>query len=254
MIGKEGPTEARGGLARAMAGLVVGCAAVATQSEKSKLAETTKINPPNFMAEALADFNTIGAIAPSSRYLTRAMLQPLSLETAKVAVELGPGTGVMTRALLQALPRDATLLAFEINDRFTRHLRATVNDPRLIVVNAPAEALRKELNRRGYPRVDAILSSLALGLMSNQQRQRILDEASGALSGAGIFTQYQYLHCLQFSDWQLRKFDLERLLEQYFRSVKRKIIWPNLPPAFVFACREAVAAASQSANEAPASR
>lgn len=235
-----------------MSNLVVGCAATA-QSE-SKLAETTKINPPNFMAEALADFNTIGAIAPSSRYLTRAMLEPLSLETAKLAVELGPGTGVMTRALLQALPRDATLLAFEINDRFTRHLRATVDDPRLIVINAPAEALRKELNRRGYPRVDAILSSLALGLMSNQQRQRILDEASGALSGAGIFTQYQYLHCLQFSDWQLRKFDLERLLAQYFRCVERKIIWPNLPPAFVFACREAVAAAEQSANEAAAPR
>ena len=102
MIRKYGPRQARAGLALEMSTLVVGCAAAA-QSE-SKLAETTKINPPNFMAEALADFNTIGAIAPSSRYLTRAMLEPLSLETAKVAVELGPGTGVMTRALLQALP------------------------------------------------------------------------------------------------------------------------------------------------------
>jgi phosphatidylethanolamine/phosphatidyl-N-methylethanolamine N-methyltransferase len=250
MIRKCGPSQARAGLALEMSSLVVGCAAAA-QSE-SKLAETTKINPPNFMAEALADFNTVGAIAPSSRYLTRAMLEPLSLETAKLAVELGPGTGVMTRALLQALPRDATLLAFEINDRFTRHLRTTVSDPRLIVINAPAEALRKELNRRGYPRVDAILSSLALGLMSNQQRQRILGEASAALSGAGIFTQYQYLHSLQFRDWQLSKLDLSRLLARYFRSVERKIIWPNLPPAFVFACREAVAAASQSASEAAA--
>jgi len=235
-----------------MSTLVVGCAAAA-QSE-SKLAETTKINPPNFMAEALADFGKIGAIAPSSRFLTRAMLQPLSLETAKVAVELGPGTGVMTRALLRALPRDATLLTFEINERFTRHLIATVDDPRLIVINAPAEALGKELKRRGYSRVDAILSSLAMAFMSTQQRQRILGEASAALSNAGIFTQYQYLHCLQFSDWQLSKFDLEKLLAQYFRSVEKKIIWPNLPPAFVFACREAVAAAAQSASEAAAPR
>src|SRR5487761_417676 len=119
-----------------MGGLVVGCAATAARSEKSRLAETTKIGPANFVAEALADFGTVGAIAPSSRYLTRAMLQPLSLETAKVAVELGPGTGVMTRALLRALPRDAPLLAFEINYRFTRHLMATVSDPRLIVINA----------------------------------------------------------------------------------------------------------------------
>ena len=218
------------------------------------MAETTKIGPANFVAEALADFGTVGAIAPSSRYLTRAMLQPLSLETAKVAVELGPGTGVMTRALLRALPRDATLLAFEINYRFTRHLMATVSDPRLIVINAPAEALGKELKRRGYARADAILSSLALGFMSKQQRQQVLGEASGALSDAGIFTQYQYLHCLQFSDWHLRKLDLSRLLAQYFRSVERKIIWPNLPPAFVFACREALVQPSESADEGAAGR
>ena len=127
-------------------------------------------------------------------------------------------------------------------------------DYRVIGSDAPAEALGKELKRRGYSRVDAILSSLALGFMSNQQRQRILGEASGALSGAGIFTQYQYLHCLQFRDWQLSKLDLSQLLGRYFRSVERKIIWPNLPPAFVFACREAVAVASQPANEAAAPR
>ena len=230
------------------------CAASAASSETNGLAETTKTHPPNFVAEALADFGKIGAIAPSSRFLTRAMLQPLSLETAKVAVELGPGTGVMTRALLRALPRDATLLTFEINQRFTRHLIATVRDPRLVVIHAPAEALGKELKRRGYSRVDAILSSLALGFMSKLQRQRILGEASAALSDTGIFTQYQYLHGLQFSDWQLSKFDLERLLAQYFRSVERKIIWPNLPPAFVFACRETLAGASQPGNESGASR
>lgn len=218
------------------------------------MTETTKIDPPNFMAEALADFGKVGAIAPSSRFLTRAMLEPLSLERAKVAVELGPGTGVMTRALLRALPREATLLTFEINERFTRHLIATVSDPRLIVINAPAEALGKELKKRGYSRVDAILSSLAMAFMSTQQRQRILGEASAALTDTGIFTQYQYLHCLQFSDWHLSKFDLEKLLEQYFRSVEKKIIWPNLPPAFVFACRKRAARTAQLSSKAAAPR
>jgi phosphatidylethanolamine/phosphatidyl-N-methylethanolamine N-methyltransferase len=216
--------------------------------------EMTKISPAAFVAEALADFPTVGAIAPSSRYLTRAMLEPLCLETARVAVELGPGTGVMTRALLNALPRDATLLAFEINDRFTRYLRATVRDPRLVVMNAPAEALQKELSRRGYPRVDAILSSLALGFMSDRQRHGLLSEISASLSDRGIFTQYQYLHALQFSDRQLSKLDLLRLLGRYFRSVQRKIIWPNLPPAFVYACREATGNPSQTASEAVAPR
>ena len=50
--------------------------------------------------EALSDFRTEASVAPSSRYLVRAMLRPLPLEKARVVVELGCGTGAMTRALL----------------------------------------------------------------------------------------------------------------------------------------------------------
>ena len=195
------------------------------------------MNPATFVAEALADFGTVGAIAPSSRYLTRAMLRPLPLKNARAVVELGPGTGVMTRALLDLLPSDATLLAFEINPRFTRHLRSTISDSRLALIHAPAEALQEELGRRGYRHVDAILSSLAMGLMSDRERDTLLSEISLHLKKKGTFTQYQYLHGLQLRDRQLSKFDMPRLLTRYFRSVQRKIIWRNLPPAFVFTCR-----------------
>jgi phospholipid N-methyltransferase len=143
----------------------------------------------------------------------------------------------MTRALLNLLPPDATLLAFEINPRFAQHLRSTITDPRLVLIHARAEALQEELTRRGYRYVDGILSSLALGLMSDRQRHALLSVISICLKKRGIFTQFQYVHSLQFRDRQLTKFDLLRLLELYFRSVQRKIIWPNLPPAFVFTCR-----------------
>jgi phospholipid N-methyltransferase len=197
------------------------------------------MNPAAFVAEALADFGTVGAIAPSSRYLTRAMLRPLPLKKARLVVELGPGTGVMTRGLLESLPNDATLLAFEINGRFTRYLRSSINDSRLVLIQAPAEALEQELICRGYRRVDAILSSLAMGLMSDRQRHALLAEISVHLKKTGTFTQYQYLHGLQLRDRQLSKFDMWRFLGRYFRSVQRKIIWRNLPPAFVFTCRGA---------------
>jgi phosphatidylethanolamine/phosphatidyl-N-methylethanolamine N-methyltransferase len=206
------------------------------------------MNPAEFVAEALADFGTVGAIAPSSRYLTRAMLRPLPLENARVVVELGPGTGVMTRALLDTLPRNATLLAFEINERFARHLQSSISDPRLVVIHAPAEELAEELNRRGYRHVDAILSSLAMGLMSDRQRHALLSEISIRLKKKGTFTQYQYLHGLQLRDRQLSKFDMDALLKRYFRFVQRSITWRNLPPAFVFTCRGAKARAARGAN------
>src|ERR1035437_5900465 len=99
----------------------------------------TKMDLTTFALEALADFRTVGAVAPSSRYLTQAMLGHVSLERARVVVEVGPGTGAMTQALLNLIPFDATLLAFEINSRFSRYLKSHISDPRLVVINASAE-------------------------------------------------------------------------------------------------------------------
>jgi len=189
-----------------------------------------------FASEAIADFRTVGAVAPSSRYLAQAMLGPLPLERARVVVELGPGTGVMTEALLEVLPRNCHLLAFEINSRFASYLRENVPDSRLTVVEASAELIRQEVQKRGYQQVDAVVSSLALGLMPDRQRREFLDGLVSILRD-GVLTQFQYLHCLQMKDRQIRRFDLARLLRQYFGSVRQRIIWRNLPPAFVFACR-----------------
>ena len=190
-----------------------------------------------FAMEAVADFRTVGAVAPSSRYLTQAMLRPLPLERARVVVEVGSGTGAMTQALLNLIPLDARLLAFEINSRFSCYLTSNVFDSRLDVINASAETLRKEVHGRGYERIDAVVSSLALGLMADWQRRAFLSELGSLLGEAGVFTQYQYFHALQLNNGQVRKFDLMQLLQQYFRSVQRRVIWRNLPPAFVFVCR-----------------
>jgi phosphatidylethanolamine/phosphatidyl-N-methylethanolamine N-methyltransferase len=165
------------------------------------------------------------------------MLGPLPLERARVVVEVGPGTGAMTQALLDLIPFDATLLAFEINSRFSEYLKSSISDPRLVVINASAETLRKEVDRRGHERVDAVVSSLALGFMPDRQRHAFLGELGSLLGEAGVFTQYQYLHRLQMKNGQVRTFRLVHLLHRYFSSVRQRIIWRNLPPAFVFACR-----------------
>jgi phospholipid N-methyltransferase len=186
---------------------------------------------------AMTDFLTVGAIAPSSRFLADAMVEPLPLAKARVVVEVGAGTGVMTQALLGLLPSDATLLAFEINDRFSRYLRANIPDPRLHVINASAETLQQEVRHRGFDHVDAVVSSLALGFMPESQRRAFLGELGTLLGETGVFTQYQYLHRLQLKNGHVKKFHLVHLLRRYFRSVQQKMIWRNLPPAFVFACR-----------------
>ena len=188
------------------------------------------------MAEALINFPTVAAISPSSSYLATAMLEPLTLARTRVALELGAGTGAITRALLDQLPPHATLLVFEINPRFFECLRRSISDPRVILINSSAENLDLELRRRGIQQVDAVISSLGLAFMPDREREALFQRLSPFLHQKSVFTQYQYIHGLQFVGGRLRRLNLRPLLNRYFGSVQSKIVWRNLPPAFVFTC------------------
>ncbi len=189
-----------------------------------------------FIGEALANFPMVGAISPSSKYLANAMLDPLPLERTRIAVELGAGTGAITSALLDRLPLSATLLVFEINGRFFDCLRRTISDPRVILINSSVEYLDSELHRRGIQHVDVVVSSLGLAFMPDRQRHALFERLSPFLQSRSVFTQYQYIHGLQFREGRVGRFNLRPLLNQYFVSVQSKIEWRNLPPAFVFTC------------------
>jgi len=189
-----------------------------------------------FVGEALNNFSTVAAISPSSRFLATAMLEPLQLPRVRVAVEFGAGTGAITRELLRQLHPSGTLLVFEINQSFSNCLRRTISDPRMVLINSSVENLESELRDRGIERVDAVASSLGLAFMSNRQRHALFQRLAPFLHRRSVFTQYQYIHGLQFVEGRLQRLNLRPLLRQYFGSVQSRIVWRNLPPAFVFAC------------------
>ena len=191
-----------------------------------------------FVAEALINFPTVAAISPSSSYLATAMLEPLTLARTRVALELGAGTGAITRALLDQLPPHATLLVFEINPRFFDCLGRSISDPRVILINSSVENLDSELRRRGIQQVDAVISSLGLAFMPDRKRQALFQRLSPFLHQKSVFTQFQYIHGLQFVGGRLGRLNLRPLLNRYFGSVQSRIVWRNLPPAFVFTCHE----------------
>jgi phospholipid N-methyltransferase len=189
-----------------------------------------------FVGEAITNFSTVAAVSPSSRYLATAMLEPLALGKARVAVELGAGTGAITHALLEQLPPDAKLLAFEINPRFLECLQKSISDPRVILINASVEHLDSELRQRGIEQVDAVTSSLGLAFMPERERQALFERLSPFLHRKSVFTQFQYIHGLQCVEGRLCRLNLRSLLIRYFESVQSRIVWRNLPPAFVFTC------------------
>ena len=190
-----------------------------------------------FAHQALTNFQSTAAVVPSSRYLVRAMVEPLRWKDVETAVELGPGTGAMTRELLDFLPRDSLLLAFEINPDFIRYLRGSIDDDRLQIVEAGAETAGSELRRRGIGRVDGVVSSLGMTLMDEPRIDSIFRGLAPFLDADGAFTQYQYLSSFRWDGGRPVNFDIRSVLERYFESVDSSIVWRNIPPAFVHRCR-----------------
>ncbi len=189
-----------------------------------------------FASQALADFQATAAIAPSSRILAEAMIEPHRLGDAAYVVELGPGTGAMTKLLLEVLPAGAKLLAFEINPCFIEHLEEHFNDPRLEVINASAVEVGAELRKRGWSRVDAVVSSLSFGFIPETQRHEILRGLVPFLGQRGAYTQFQYVHRMRLANGLPAYYNVRELLDQYFSSIASRTVWRNLPPAHVFTC------------------
>ena len=74
-----------------------------------------------FLRQLLTQPKQVSAIAPSSRWLARAMAQGLGPHTGRV-VEFGPGTGQLTQGILAAGVAQKDLTLFEMSAQFITHL------------------------------------------------------------------------------------------------------------------------------------
>ena len=178
----------------------------------------------SFLKEFLNKNNQVGAIAPSSKYLTKKMMGNLVLSEANVVIELGPGTGVFTKKLLELIGPKTKLLVIEINTSFYNSLKQQLNDPRLTLINGSATDISLYLKQLKLPDADVIISSLPLAVLPSFLRNRIVLSASGALSRKGKYVQFQYT------------LQSQKMLEKVFSSVKIKSCLLNIPPAFVYTC------------------
>lgn len=163
-----------------------------------------------------------GAIAPSSHFLAQEMVRPIAWHTVRVAVEFGAGSGAITREVLKQLPTSARLIAFEINQNACEKLRA-IDDSRLTVVNDRAENAARYLNGK---KADCVLSGVPIAnLYSHHEFYGFLHAAQKNLKLGGLFVQFQYF---LVSYPRIRR---------SFRQVKIHFSLLNIPPAFIYICR-----------------
>ena len=184
------------------------------------------------MREFIAKPTTIGAVAPSSEYLARMLLEGLDLQNARAVLEYGPGTGSVTDHIRKAISPRTRLAAIEVNPRMASLFRQRHPDVTLFedtVANA-----RRICDYAGMDLVDCIVSGLPWAAFSEPLQVKFLDEMMRVLRPGGRFVTFAYVHGLALPT-AIRFADL---LQKYFATVsKSPVVWRNVPPAIVYRCR-----------------
>lgn len=202
-----------------------------------------------FYSAIREDFQSIGAIAPSSSLLARAIIHPLSQRPPwPISVlEVGPGTGSFTSRLLKYLRRDDVLEFFEVNSKFCQFLTESLNKAQLGERGIRWEVHNADIRTLDKPvQYDYIISGLPLNNFDPQAVADIFEILMGHLSPGGVFSYFEYLLLQDFKTRLLKKTDRDRTVRvvNMVRTFNRKYqyrcdhVWLNLPPAKARHCRK----------------
>jgi len=164
----------------------------------------------------------VGSIIPSSRVLIDKMLTPVDWENTRLFVEYGPGVGTFTRPVLDRLSADATLVTIDTNPDFTRYLKESIADPRLVAVNGSAADVEKILADRDLGSADYVLSGLPFSTLPPGVGEDIAKATADVVRPGGAFLVYQFSpKVLDF-------------IKPHFDPIRRGFEWINVPPATLF--------------------
>ncbi len=147
-----------------------------------------------FIGRLITQPKTVGAVAPSSRALARAMAAQIDAASEGPVLELGPGTGVATGALIARGIAPERITAIEYDGDFAQLVAQRF--PRVKVINGDAFDLEKTLgNRAPAPFIGAI-SGVPLLNHSMEQRKVFLKGVLKRLKPGAPYVQFSYgLHC-----------------------------------------------------------
>jgi phospholipid N-methyltransferase len=200
-----------------------------------------------FFREFLNNFHTTGAIAPSSRWLARALTHYVAQHPepgrSRRILEVGPGTGAVTQYLVPQLAPHDMLTLVELNDRFVEHLRKRFDAEPVLREAAPrTDIVHNRLERLDAShRYDVIVSGLPLNNFSVDQVRQILDTFRQLLAPDGTLSFFEYMAIRPARSLIGRREDRKRLrgigraLAELFAAgeARRQWVWTNLPPAWV---------------------
>lgn len=190
-------------------------------------------------------YHTTGALAPSSRFLGRALARYVGRqpEGGQKVLEVGPGTGAVTAQIARRMRHSDSLDLVELNAEFVRRLneRFAAEEPfrslagRWRVLHGRLEDLPRQ---RQY---DLVISGLPLNNFSVSDVEHILETFRGVLRPGGVLSFFEYVAIRRARALLSGPADrarlrgigqaLARLLGP--NEIKRDCVLSNLPPAWV---------------------
>lgn len=176
-----------------------------------------------------------GAIAPSSDMLCKAMIDRIDWDNVNAIVEYGPGTGVVTRHILKKIEevgKGTRYFAIELNSKLVKQLRKEF--PGVQIYEDSVENVKHICEQEGIEQVDAVVSGLPWAIFPKELQDKLMDATLSILKPGGQFVTFTYIHAASLPAGKRFRF----WLNTNFQSVDlSKVIWMNLPPAFVYYCQ-----------------
>ncbi len=190
-----------------------------------------KFNLLDFARQTMKTPGSIGAIAPSSKYVANSVMSLANLDNAKTVVELGPGTGVFTEQIIKKIGSDTTFFALELNKVFVQATKDRC--PQAEVYHDTAQSIRHYLNKHEADHCDCIVSSLPWTIFDPEDQNILLETLSSVLAPGGSFVSIVYLG----AKTRRRGRHFIDSLPTHFNTVyKTKTVWKNMPPTQIYRC------------------
>lgn len=177
-----------------------------------------------FLRALIARPKHVGAVAPSSRMLARAIAEEVDPSSPGPVLELGPGTGAITQALLERGIAPERLTAVEYDRDFAHGIAQRF--PGVHVIQGDAFDLARTLGPSQGERFAAIVSGIPLLNFPLARRAAYVESLMHRLLPGAALIQFSYgMHA-------------PAPAPQGHSVNCAAMIWANLPPARVWVYRK----------------
>ncbi len=200
-------------------------------------------NYVEFFKQFRTQFKTTGAIAPSSRFLARALARPIELRRKPARIlEVGPGTGPVTRRIVQLMKPDDHLDLVELNQSFVDILNEGFDkDSVHKQVAGQTEIhmcpIQEFANEEPF---DFIVSGLPLNNFSPELVRDIFETMFKLLAPGGVLSYFEYMYVrpvrkrISQSAERQRMIQIDQIANEYLSKyrIRQDWVFANLPPAW----------------------